>query len=253
MIRILINGISGQMGHALCKLSSQYSDMLTITCGVDPIPSDSGVPVYSSIKEVEDPYDVVIDFSIPSASMEVLSYCAEHGKPVVLCTTGFTDEQILRINESSALIPVFRSANMSIGINLLCILAKQTAQMLGGSFDIEIVETHHNRKIDAPSGTAVMLADALKHNGEEEKYLVYGRHDANHRRNHAEIGIHSLRGGTVTGEHEVLFLGPDEVITLKHQAQSKAVFAAGALRAAVFLYGKKPGLYDMNDFIRTCN
>ena len=249
MINVLINGISGQMGHALCRMSEEFSDTLTISCGVDPVPSDTKIPVYASFDCVHAPFDVVIDFSIPSASMKALDYCVQNLKPIVLCTTGFNEEQITHINESSAFIPIFRSANMSIGINLLCSLAKQAARMLGNSFDIEIVETHHNRKIDSPSGTAAMLAEAITSACVENKFPVYGRHDNNHRREPEEIGIHSLRGGTVVGEHEILFLGPDEVITLKHQAQSKAVFASGALRAASFLVGKEPGMYDMSSIV----
>ncbi len=251
MINVLINGISGQMGHAVCRLSEAFSDTLTITCGVDPVPSDINIPVYTSFDTVNTPFDVVIDFSIPSASMKALDYCVQNLKPIILCTTGFNEEQIAHIKESSAIIPVFRSANMSIGINLLCSLAKQAAQMLGNSFDIEIIETHHNKKIDSPSGTALMLAEAISSACEEKKYPVYGRHDKNHRREPEEIGIHSLRGGTVVGEHEILFLGQDEVITLKHQAQSKAVFASGALRAASFLFGKEPGMYDMNSILNS--
>lgn len=249
MINVLINGISGQMGHALCRISKEFSDTMTITCGVDPVPSDIKVPVYASFDTVNTPFDIVIDFSIPSASMKALDYCVQNLKPIILCTTGFNEEQIAHIKESSAIIPIFRSANMSIGINLLCSLAKQAVQMLGASFDIEIIETHHNKKIDSPSGTAVMLAEALSSACEEKMFPVYGRHNNNHRREPAEIGIHSVRGGTVVGEHEILFLGPDEVITLKHHAQSKAVFASGALRAVSFLVGKEPGLYDMNSVI----
>lgn len=249
MVRILINGICGQMGHALWRLAPQFSNCLTVVCGVDPAQSDLNVPVYTCFADVATDFDVVVDFSVPSASMDALNYCVENHKPIVLCTTGFSPEQISQIADAASRIPVFRSANMSVGINLLCALAKQAARMLGGTFDIEIVETHHNRKIDSPSGTAAMLAEAVAEASPDEKQLVYGRHDKNHRREPSEIGIHSLRGGTVVGEHELLFLGQDEVISLKHQAQSKAVFAAGALRAAAFLHGKDPGLYDMNDMI----
>lgn len=249
MIKVLINGICGQMGHALLRLAPQFSDTIEITCGVDPALSVADVPVYSCFEDMQAPFDVVIDFSVPSASMSALAYCVQYGKPIVLCTTGFSDDQISRIVEASSTIPVFRSANMSFGINLLCSFAKQASQMLGGTFDIEIIETHHNRKIDSPSGTAAMLAEAVSAASPDKKHFIYGRHDQNHRRERSEIGIHSLRGGTVVGEHELLFLGQDEVITLKHQAQSKSVFAAGALRAAAFLYGKEPGMYDMSDLI----
>lgn len=249
MVKVLINGICGQMGHALLRLAPQFSDSVSIVCGVDPASSDVKVPVYESFDDVKTEFDVVIDFSVPSASMQALECCLRLGKPIVLCTTGFSEEQTALISESAAKIPVFRSGNMSVGINLLCALAKQAAQMLGNTFDVEIVETHHNRKIDSPSGTAAMLAEAVAGASAEEKQFVYGRHDKNHRREPSEIGIHSLRGGTVVGEHEVVFLGPDEVITLKHSAQSKTVFAAGALRAAAYLYGKAPGMYDMNDIV----
>ena len=249
MIRVLINGICGQMGHAILKLVPQFSDRMTVVCGVDPAQSDLNVPVYTCFEDVVTDFDVVVDFSIPSASMSALQFCVKNCKPIVLCTTGFTPEQAAQINHAASYVPVFRSANMSVGINLLSALAAQASRMLGGAFDIEIIETHHSRKIDSPSGTAQMLAEAVADASADEKQFVYGRHDKNHRREPSEIGIHSLRGGTVVGEHEILFLGPDEVISLKHQAQSKAVFAAGALRAAAFLYGKDPGMYDMNDLI----
>ncbi len=251
MQKLLVNGLNGQMGHAVLRVLPQFSDRMELACGVDPLGGLFEVPVYPDVASIETAFDVAIDFSIPKATMEILSYCVSHQKPIVICTTGLTEQQIAVIQDASKQIPIFRSGNMSLGINLLRALCRQARQTLGTGFDVEIVETHHNRKIDAPSGTAKMLAESIADASEQEMQCVYGRHESNHRRERNEIGIHSLRGGTIVGEHEVLFLGEDEAVTLKHQAFSKSVFANGALRAAEFLCGKPAGLYDMDDLVGT--
>ena len=181
--------------------------------------------IYSGIGDVTETADVVIDFSHPSTLDSILAYAVDKQVPAILCTTGYSEAQLSQIDAASQKVALFHSGNMSLGINLLIALSRKAAQILGGSFDVEIVEKHHNQKIDAPSGTALI------------------------KREHSEIGIHSVRGGSIVGEHEVIFAGHDEVVTLSHSAQSKGVFAAGAVNAAVFMKGKPAGLYDMNDLI----
>lgn len=251
MVRVLLNGINGQMGRAMRNTLSQFCDQAEIVCGVDCNTKDCGVPVYSSAKDIATEFDVAVDFSVPQATMEILTYCKEHHKPIVICTTGLSDEQIETIRLASQTIPVFRSGNMSIGINLMLLLCKQARATLQDGFDVEIVETHHNRKIDAPSGTAKMLFDAVNSVPAAPLHPVYDRHSERRRREKSEVGMHSLRGGTVVGEHEVRFMGEDEVITIRHQAQSKSVFATGAFRAALYLAEQPVGMYDMSDLVGT--
>ncbi len=249
MLRILINGINGQMGKAMLRTSPQWAEKAKIVCGVDCNTASCEVPVYASAKEIATDFDVAIDFSVPSATMEILTYCVEHRKPIVICTTGLDEQQITALQEASRIIPVFRSGNMSLGINLMMALCRQAREKLGDAFDVEILEAHHNRKIDAPSGTAKMLFEAVNGAAEDVLHPTYDRHTERRRREKSEIGIHSLRGGTVVGEHEVRFMGEDEVITIRHQAQSKSVFATGAFRAALYLVNRPAGLYDMSDII----
>ena len=194
--------------------------------------------------------DVIIDFSHPSALDSLIGYALSTGTPLVLATTGYSDEQIEKIKKSSEQIPVFFTFNMSLGINLLVELAKKATAVLGDQFDIEIVEKHHNQKIDAPSGTAIMLANAVNDTLDNKMKYTYDRHSQRKKREKNEIGIHSIRGGTIVGEHDVIFAGRDEVITLSHQASSKEVFAVGSVNAAIFMNGKKKGLYTMADFIK---
>ena len=249
MLKLLINGINGQMGKAMLRTAPKWSDAAEIVCGVDADTAPCGCPVYANCEEIRTDFDVAVDFSVPKATMSILNYCVKNRKPIVICTTGLNEEQVAAIDTASKEIPVFRSGNMSVGINLLRALARQAKLTLGDGFDVEIVEMHHNRKVDAPSGTAKMLADSIASASKEEPEYVYGRHDRNRRRAANEIGIHSIRGGTIVGDHEVLFLGEDEAITLKHQAFSKTVFATGAFQAALFLAEKTPGKYDMNDLV----
>ena len=249
MIRLLLNGIHGQMGKAVLRTLPAYADRIELVCGVDPAQSTAQVPVSEDAKVVATPFDVAVDFSVPAAAMAILDRCESEGKPLVLCTTGLNEAQLLRVAEAAKKIPVFRSGNMSLGIHLMRALCAQARATLGDAFDVEIVETHHNRKLDAPSGTAKMLADSIAAASERPMECVYGRHEAAKRREKNEIGIHSLRGGTVVGEHEVLFLGNDEALSIRHRAFSKDVFANGALRAALFLAGKPAGEYEMQDLV----
>ncbi len=245
MTHILINGACGHMGRVIADVIANREDC-TVLAGVDPVgTSYAGFPVYPSFDQVEEKADVIIDFSHPSALGGVLDYAKSHFTPVVIGSTGYTPEQKQQIQDAAKEIPVFFSFNMSLGVNLLVNLAKKAAQVLGDQFDIEIVEKHHNQKIDAPSGTALMIADAIQETMGGNMVYQYDRHAQRKKREHNEIGIHSVRGGTIVGEHQVIFAGRDEVVTLTHEAHSKQVFAVGAVNAAVFLEKKTPGLYDM--------
>ena len=250
MKKLLINGIGGQMGHALMKAVSDADSGFEIVCGVDPFcKTVLPFPVYASASDVSEPVDAVIDFSVPKATEEILVFCLRTKTPAVICTTALSDELIAKISEASKQIPVFRSGNMSLGVNLMCVLLKQARQTLGDAFDIEIVETHHNRKKDAPSGTALMLADAIREADGTDHPYVFGRSEKDRRREPGEIGFHSIRGGTIVGQHEVRFLGQDEEISIRHEAYSKQVFASGALKAAAFLLTKQNGLFTMEDLV----
>ncbi len=248
--KIILSGCGGKMGHAIAALAAERTDC-EIVAGVDLVSTGrEGFPVFSHISGFTGEADVLIDFSHPSALASLLAYGRERRLPLVLCTTGYSKEQQEAVRAASAEIPVFSSGNMSLGINLLIELSKKAAQVLGEGFDIEIVEMHHNQKIDAPSGTALMLADAISEVEPGEMRYMYDRHSQRKKREKNEIGIHSVRGGTIVGEHEVIFAGHHEVIRLSHSAQSKEVFAAGALNAAVFLSGKEPGMYQMSDLLK---
>ena len=249
MARLLINGIGGQMGAALLKALKKDDHGFTDVCGVDPFAKELTVPVFASAKDVNVPVDIVIDFSVPKATEEILAYCEAHQTPAVICTTALSGELIEKIREASKTIPVFRSGNMSLGVNLMCALLKQARQTLGDAFDIEVIETHHNRKKDAPSGTALMLAEAIREADGVDHPYVFGRSEKDCRREPGEIGFHSIRGGTIVGQHEVRFLGEDEEIAIRHEAYSKQVFAAGALKAAQFLLTKENGLFTMEDLV----
>ena len=249
MARLLINGIGGQMGAALLKALKKDDHGFTDVCGVDPFAKELPVPVFASAKDVNVPVDIVIDFSVPKATEEILAYCEAHQTPAVICTTALSGELIEKIREASKTIPVFRSGNMSLGVNLMCALLKQARQTLGDAFDIEVIETHHNRKKDAPSGTALMLAEAIREADGVDHPYVFGRGEKDRRREPGEIGFHSIRGGTIVGQHEVRFLGEDEEIAIRHEAYSKQVFAAGALKAAQFLLTKENGLFTMEDLV----
>ncbi|MGI6275160.1 MAG: 4-hydroxy-tetrahydrodipicolinate reductase [Acutalibacteraceae bacterium] len=250
MVRILLCGCFGKMGRVIQQLVAGRTDC-TIAAGVDLFAdSAAAFPAYTNIADVQEEADVIIDFSHPSLLTPILSYAAQKGGiPAVLCTTGYSAEQVEALKTAAQTQPVFYSRNMSLGINLLIELSKKAAKVLGDQFDIEIIEKHHNQKIDAPSGTALMLADAIASVRDGETQYVYDRHAQRKKREKSEIGLHAVRGGTIVGEHEVIFAGNHEVITLSHSAQSKELFATGAVNAAVYMCGKGPGLYDMSDMI----
>lgn len=249
MKRIILCGALGKMGRTITQIVSERSDC-EIVAGVDVGTGTADFPLYSAPSQVNEEADVLIDFSHPSALSGILEYAVAKSMPVVLSTTGYASEQIALIHRASERIPVFFSANMSLGVNLLSELAKTAARILGTTYDIEIIEMHHNRKIDAPSGTALMLADEIASVLPEKPEYVYDRHEKHERRSKGEIGLHAVRGGTIVGEHEILFCGTDEVIKLSHSAGSKAIFAAGAVNAAVFMTGKSAGLYTMHDLVK---
>ncbi len=250
MLDLVISGCNGRMGRVLEELCAAAPD-LQIKAGFDILgPSDREFPVFANPAEFQEEADVVVDFSHPAALTALLAFCVRRGIPAVLATTGYSDEQLVEIEAAATAIPLFRSANFSLGINVLKALARQAAVLLGEDFDIEIVERHHNKKVDAPSGTALLLADAISEALPYEPEYVYDRHSVRRPRDRREIGIAALRGGTIAGDHEILFAGRDEVIELRHSAQSREVFASGALKAARFLAQcQAPGLYDMEDLL----
>lgn len=249
MIKVAINGINGKMGKVLSNAVRNQEDM-ELVCGFDIFDDGTnGCPVYQAPKECPDKLDVVIDFSHPALFEGVLEYGIATGTPLVIATTGLTSEQKEQMVKASGQIAIFHSANMSLGVNLLIDLVKQAASVLYGNFDIEIIEKHHNQKIDAPSGTALMIADEIADSLDDSMQYVYDRHSVRKKREKPEIGIHAVRGGTIVGEHEVLFAGKDEMISITHTATSKEIFATGGVRAARFLAAKKTGYYSMKDVI----
>ena len=249
MTDIIIQGINGQMGRVLCDLISKRQDC-RVVAGVDLNPGNGEIPVFTSFDQVNVTADVLIDFSSAVATGKAVDYCAANGLPCVICTTGLSEETLQKLEDASKKVAVFRSANMSLGVNLLVELAKKAYALLGLDYDIEIVERHHHNKVDAPSGTALMIADELNKEAGGIYHYVYDRHDVRQKRDQHEIGISAVRGGSIVGDHDILFCGPDEVITLSHGAYSRTVFANGAVNAAVFLAGKAPGYYNMDDLLK---
>lgn len=249
-VKILISGANGKMGHAVAAAIADREDCV-VSAGVDLYTKQyADFPIFEKLSDVTEKPDVLIDFSNPAILDDLLDYCLVNGVPCVLATTGYSQEQIEKIRKASASIPVFFSFNMSLGINLLVQLAKKAVSVLGGQFDIEIVEKHHNQKLDAPSGTALMLADAINDSLDNKYHYVYDRHSKRQKREKLEIGMHAIRGGTIVGEHDIIFAGHDEVITLSHSAASKEVFAVGAVNAAVFLADQGAGMYDMGQLMQ---
>lgn len=250
MTRVIMHGCNGKMGQVITSLAAADSE-IEIVAGVDK--SDhirNAYPVFSSIGACDVEADAVIDFASAQAVDELLDYCVAKKLPCVLCTTGLSEEQLAKVEESAGQIAVLKSANMSMGINMLLKLLKEAAAVLApAGFDIEIVEKHHNQKIDAPSGTALALADSINEEMGGSYEYVYDRSQIRQKRGEKEIGISAVRGGSIVGEHEVLFAGADEVITFSHTAYSKAVFAKGAIQAAKFIQGKPAGLYQMSHVI----
>ena len=248
MTNILLSGACGKMGNAVARCAKE-DETIKITAGVDKAEMLCDFPVYKSFDDVKTIPDVIIDFSHISVLDNLLAFAIKNNVAVVLATTGYSAEQIKKIKDASTKIPVFFTANMSLGVNLLCSLAKSAAKILGSNFDVEIIEKHHNQKLDAPSGTALMLANAVNEVFDDKYTYEYDRHSKRQKRTKSEIGIHAVRGGTIVGEHDVIFAGHDEVITLSHSAQSKEVFAAGAVKAAKFIVGKPIGMYDMGSIL----
>ena len=246
-----MHGCNGHMGQVITQLVEKDPE-IEIVAGIDLNDCrDNGYPVFTDIWTCDVEADAVIDFCTAKATDTLLEYCEKRQIPVVLCTTGLTDEQIKKVEETSKHVAVLKSANMSLGINLLMKLVKEAAQTLAAAgFDMEIVEKHHNQKVDAPSGTALALADSMNEALNEKYAYVYDRSRERKKREKYEIGISAVRGGNIVGEHEVIFAGQDEVIEFKHTAYSKAVFAKGAVQAAKFLAGKPAGFYDMSDVIQ---
>ncbi len=251
MTNIAITGACGKMGRVIAGICAERADCKVIA-GIDLTGEQySDFPVVTKVFDLPEKPDVIIDFSHPSALPDLLNYGKMNNVPLVLATTGYSDEERAQITAASAQIPVFFTFNMSLGINLLVELARKATQILGGQFDIEIVEKHHNLKKDAPSGTAIMIGEAINEELGNKKHFVYDRHNVRKQRGSDEIGMHAIRGGTIVGDHDIIFAGHDEVITLSHSAQSKEVFAVGSVNAAVFLAGKSTaGLYTMSDLIQ---
>ena len=242
-----MNGCNDHMGKTVCNLVSKEKGC-EIVAGIDIVESNATFPMYTNINDCDMPADVIIDFSTASVVPDILNYAVSKKIPIVICTTGLSEETLKMAEDASKVIPVFRSANMSVGINLIASLLKKAVKTLDdANFDIEIVEKHHNQKIDAPSGTALLLADAMNNSMKNKYQYVYDRSSVRQKRDKKELGIHAVRGGTIVGEHSVIFAGKDEVIEFKHSAMSKEIFAVGAIKAAKFIAGKPCGKYDMQD------
>lgn len=249
MTKLIITGANGKMGRVIQSIIANRNDC-EIVAGVDlNTQSNAAFPIYSAITDVKEKADAIIDFSNPVLLDDLLSYSKKTDTPLVIATTGYNDEQKKKIQDAAKVIPIFFTYNMSMGINLLASLAGKAVQVLGNEFDIEIVEKHHNQKIDAPSGTALMLADAMCKEIPNTMKYEYDRHAKREKRTRNEIGLHAVRGGTIVGEHEIIFAGRDEIITLSHSARSKEIFAVGAVNAAVYMKGKPAGMYDMKELI----
>lgn len=249
MKKIILCGANGKMGHVIRNIVAADNEF-EIVAGVDINTESTDFPIYSEIDSVKESADVVIDFSNPALLNSLLEYSAAKKIPVVIATTGFDDDQKKQIENAATENGVFFTYNMSLGINLLATLAKKAVDVLGNDFDIEIIEKHHNQKIDAPSGTALMLADAICEEIDKPMKYEYDRHSKREKRSKNEIGMHAVRGGTIVGEHEIIFAGRDEIITLSHSARSKEIFAVGAVNAAKYMVGKGAGLYTMKDLIK---
>lgn len=251
MLKIIISGCNGHMGRVVEALCAN-DPTVEVCAGFDVLGAgDREFPVYASPAQFSGTADAVIDFSSPAALDGLLEFAKARKIPLVLATTGYTPEQEAQVGTAALAVPVFRSANMSLGINVLLELVKKAASILGDSYDIEIVERHHRRKVDAPSGTALMIADAAARSCGHETEYVFARHSARQPRNKKEIGISAVRGGTIVGEHEIIFAGHDEIMEIKHTALSREIFAQGAVEAAKFISGvEKPGLYDMSYLVK---
>ncbi len=248
MIKILLNGCCGKMGLMVYEASKDI-DNINIVAGIDNLSHKLEFPVFKSVSDVNIDYDVLLDFSRADALNDLLNITQQTKKPLVLCSTGYSTEQLELINEKSKVLPIFKSANMSLGINLINSLLRKISPILFGEYDIEIIEKHHNQKVDAPSGTALLLGDTIRESIPEETKYVFGR-EGYSKREANEIGVHAVRGGSIVGDHDVIFAGTDEVIELSHQASSRKVFALGALKACQFMSTvDKAGLYNMDNVL----
>lgn len=250
MIRMIMSGCNGRMGQAVVS-QAQASGKFIVVAGYDSFAEKKNdFPVYSALDQITEEADVVIDFSNISATEALLEFCQSRKLPLVLATTGIAGELEQKVLRTAEIIPVFKSFNMSLGISLLQALVRQAAKVLGDTYDIEIIEKHHNQKLDAPSGTAIMIAQAAAASLNFEPEYVYDRTKAHQKRDHKEIGIHAVRGGTIVGEHEAMFIGPNEIVTIGHSAQSRELFANGALKAAEFIVANRmPMIYNMDDLV----
>ena len=247
-MNILLNGASGRMGNEVAMRVEKEENM-QIVAGIGLEEDLTGkFPIYSKIEDVKEKIDVIIDFSVPKATFKVLEFAKKEKTPIVIATTGFSKDELEKIEELSKEIPIFRSANMSLDINMMAEIVKKVAKVLQDT-DIEIIETHHNRKIDSPSGTAILLADAINEVLENKKEYDFNRMQKREPRNKNEIGFSSIRGGNIVGEHTVAFFGENETLEIKHTSYSRQVFAEGAIKSAKFIMTKENGLYNMNDLI----
>ncbi len=250
MVKMIMHGCNGRMGHVIVDLCKEDPD-IEVVAGVDAFgESTYDFPVFKSLAECDVQADVIVDFSNASAAEGLMDHCVAKEIPVVLCSTGLSKEQLDKVSESSKKVAVLKSANMSVGVNALIKVLKEVSPLFAAAgFDIEIVEKHHNQKLDAPSGTAIALADAINESLDNEYEYVNDRSTRREKRPVKEIGISAVRGGTIVGDHDVIFAGHDEVVTLSHRAYSRAIFGKGAIQAAKFLAGKGPGMYDMSDVL----
>ena len=251
MVKMIMHGCNGRMGHVIVDLVKE-DDAIEVVAGVDAFGENSyDFPVFKSLSECNVDADVIVDFSNASAVDGLLDYCVSKSVPVVLCSTGLSEEQLSKVKEASGKVAVLKSANMSVGVNALMKVLKEVSPLFAAAgFDIEIVEKHHNQKLDAPSGTAIALADSINESLNKEYDYVYDRSERREKRPVKEIGISAVRGGTIVGDHDVIFAGHDEVVTISHRAYSRAIFGKGAIEAAKFLKGKEPGMYDMADALQ---
>ena len=247
MLKVLINGINGRMGQEVLKQVNSSNDF-EVCCGIDKFDNNLGFPTYTDINLIKEIPDVIIDFSIPEASINILEFAKAKNIPIVIATTGFSEDQLSKIEDYSKIIPIFRSGNMSYEINIMADIVSKLALQLKDS-DIEIVETHHRNKIDSPSGTALILADSINDSLNNQMDYQYNRHSVRQKRPDKEIGIHSIRGGTEVGKHTVLFLGENETLEITHTVTSRSIFAKGSLKAAKFLVDKENGFYNMKNLI----
>lgn len=250
-VRIFLSGCNGRMGRQISQICSETPD-LEIVAGFDLNPEASfGYPVYTDPSECKETFDVIVDFSNPAALTALIGLIRDRKSPAVICTTGLDETLKQKLAALSQVAPVFISANMSLGINILVDLARRTARLLYPDYNIEIIEAHHNQKLDAPSGTAMLLADQIKEELDNSVHYMFDRSQTRQKRQTDEIGLHAIRGGSIVGEHQVLFAGPEETLTLSHSAHSRAVFARGALAAARFLQNKEAGSYSMRDLVQS--